>query len=73
MPRVVFRVHPHKGRWIVTRGGRQPVQFVFKRRATAWAVACAKAHPLSQVVVHGRGGQIQTEWTYGDDPPQRKG
>jgi len=28
---------------------------------------------LGQVVVHGRDGKVQTEWTYGDDPRGTRG
>lgn len=28
---------------------------------------------LSQLVIHKADGQIQKEWTYGEDPPENKG
>ena len=32
-----------------------------------------RAGGLAQVVVHGRNGRIQIEWTYGADPVRSKG
>lgn len=85
--RVVFRVTPIGGSrlWHVLRGNLTPLrgpsaaisQHRWKFAAVASAVRLAKAirksGGLSQVVVHGRNGRIQFEWTYGADPKRSQG
>ncbi len=33
----------------------------------------AKNQEQAQIIVHGKNGKIQTEWTYGDDPASSPG
>jgi hypothetical protein len=44
-----------------------------KADAVEHAKEFARNQPLGQVVVHGRGNEIQTEYTYGKDPCPPKG
>jgi hypothetical protein len=85
--RIVYRVTPigNSRLWHVLRGSLRPLsgpsavvsQHRFKIAAIASARALAKAvrrsGGLSQVVIHGRNGRIQLEWTYGADPKRSKG
>jgi hypothetical protein len=51
------------------------IQINESRKADALAIAktIAEANKPSQVVVHKRNGQFQTEYTYGNDPKRSKG
>lgn len=85
--RVVYRVTPIGGSrlWHVLRGNLTPLrgpsaevsQHRWKFAAVLSAQRLAKAvrreGGLSQVVIHGRDGRIQLEWTYGADPKRTKG
>jgi len=44
-----------------------------KEEAIEKAKEIAKANEPSQIIVHREDGQIQTEYTYGDDPREHKG
>jgi hypothetical protein len=44
---------------------------IAEARREAFAIYCELG--LAQVVVRGRNGTIQTEWTYGADPRRTKG
>jgi hypothetical protein len=45
-----------------------------KREAIVMAKAEAKSfYPFGQLIIHKRNGQIQTEYTYGNDPHDSKG
>lgn len=73
--RTVYDVVPRDGKWAVKRRGAERATGVFddKVDAVARAIELAKAIGHSQVVLHGRDGRIQTEYTYGDDPYPPKG
>ena len=47
--------------------------FSNKEEAIEKAKEIAKANEPSQIIVHREDGQIQTEYTYGDDPRKYKG
>jgi hypothetical protein len=72
---VIPRDSPGNTRWAVKRRGAERASDVFddKVDAVARAVELAKAVGHSQVVLHGRDGKIQTEYTYGNDPYPPKG
>ena len=63
--REVIEVRPNRrGGWDVKRqGGGGASHHALKTEAVAAARERAKAAELGQVVVHGRDGRIQTEWT----------
>ncbi len=84
--RVIYRITPlGRALWQVTRGASTPLrglsQVVSQHRwklaaitsARSLAKAIHRAGGLSQVVIHGRNGRIQIEWTYGADPKRSKG
>ena len=54
-------------------GGRSGDSYPTKDKAVKAAVRQAKAAELGQVIVKGRDGRIQYEWTYGQDPRRRRG
>jgi len=68
--RYVLHVVPHGERWAVKeRGVDEPRTITAtKEEAIAAAKTRARKRPPSQVLVHGRDGRIQDEFTYGDDP-----
>lgn len=79
-PRTIYRIQWHAAnkRWICTVENRVVDVAAFNKgglvRATAHvAKTCHRAGYLGQVVVHGKNGKIQTEWTYGADPKRSKG
>jgi len=47
--------------------------FSNKEEAIEKAKEMAKANEPSQIIIHREDGQIQTEYTYGDDPRKYKG
>lgn len=84
--RIVFRVgpvSPRKGRpyltheWAIMRGSKQVGTRTLKREAVRSARTMARiVHSeggLSQLVIHGTDGRIQTEYTYGADPKRSPG
>lgn len=74
--RQVYSVLPSaKGGWDVKRegGARASSHHGTKSAAVQDARARAKSAELGQVRVHGQDGKIQTEWTYGKDPRDKRG
>ena len=62
--------------WGVQQTGAEDFAFADgeKRKAVTEARRLGKkAAPWGRVVVHGKDGKIQTEWTYGNDPRRTKG
>jgi uncharacterized protein DUF2188 len=55
---------PHIASWHGFKNKSELVQDVIKT---------AKKHKPSQVVIKGRNGRIQTEYTYGNDPRRTPG
>ncbi|MDD5537430.1 MAG: DUF2188 domain-containing protein [Candidatus Omnitrophica bacterium] len=64
-----------KGGWDVKTQGAQRAagNYEDKTDALSKAKEVAKNAPLGQVVVQGRDGRIQTEYTYGKDPERFPG
>lgn len=64
-----------KGGWDAkTQGaGRAAGNYADKADALEKAKEVAKNAPLGQVIVQGRDGKIQTEYTYGQDPRRTPG
>ena len=74
--RTVVYVSPDKkqGGWNVQTGsGAAKEHFETKPPAIDAAKGIAKAAPLGQVKIQKENGRLQTEYTYGEDPPERKG
>ena len=73
--RAVYHVTGTRGNWRVTREGAQRASAVTQTKADAVERAreLAKAQDLGQVKIHGMDGQIQREYTYGQDPEKYPG
>jgi hypothetical protein len=74
--RTVVYVSPNKkaGGWDVqTQSGGSKAHFETKPPAIDAAKSVAKAAPLGQVKIQKENGRLQTEYTYGADPRDRKG
>lgn len=76
--RAVFHVVPYVNGWTLRRvdGDEDRGElgaWDHKEYAIEKAKELAKAAGLGQVVIHGEDGQIQDEFTYGDDPRDVKG
>jgi len=76
--RKVYHIVPNSGQekdWkIKEEKVDEPIGlFSNKEEAIEKAKEIAKANEPSQIVVHREDGQIQTEYTYGDDPIEHKG
>jgi hypothetical protein len=76
MKRRVYHVIQIGERWHVRRAGAR--RSTACRDVKSYAVHAAKAYAirrnmLGQVVVHGRDGKIQHEWTYRSDPRGTRG
>jgi hypothetical protein len=56
--------------WEVKSAGAKRAAAVLpmKSKAIARAKELAKKAPLGQVIIHGKDGKIQREFTYGKDP-----
>jgi hypothetical protein len=63
------------GGWNAKTEGAKRVAGNYEDKADALAKAkeVAKNAPLGQVIVQGRDGKIQTEYTYGKDPERTAG
>lgn len=70
--RRIYRLLPTDEGWKVYVSG-----FPTKAEALRWAqVRAVRDHEgggLAQVVIHGRDGKMQREWTYGQDPERTVG
>jgi hypothetical protein len=76
--RKVYHIVPNSGQekdWkIKEEKVDEPIGlFSNKEEAIEKAKEIAKANEPSQIIVHREDGQIQTEYTYGDDPREYKG
>ncbi len=71
--RTVIHVVPNKGHWSVKKGGQVVSNHGKKENAVTNSTSIAKKQGNSQVVIHKKNGQIQTEHTYGNDPYPPKG
>ena len=76
--RKVYHIVPNPGQekdWKIKEENiDEPVGlFSNKEEAIERAKEIAKANEPSQIIIHREDGQIQTEYTYGDDPRKYKG
>lgn len=79
--RIVFRVKKLGVKWVVTRSDERHLSAVeYSQKKDAVAITRTVARRLwkkhgqpTQLVIHGKNGKIQTEYTYGKDPERRKG
>lgn len=73
--RSVYHGVPGEKGWGVKKEGAQRATTTAptKKEAVDKAKGLAKAQPLGQIKIHKQGGTIQTEHTYGTDPPEMKG
>lgn len=74
MPRVTYHISPFGNGWKVAAEG-QDLDIVRDNKEDALEAArgLAKSQELAQIVVHGQDGQIQEEFTYGEDPRETPG
>lgn len=72
--RETYHVTPFGNGWKVAAEG-QDLDIVRDNKddAVEEAKRLAKSAELGQVVVHGQDGQIQEEFTYGEDPRETPG
>lgn len=68
MPRKIYRVLPNGTQWQVKHEGRVLSNHYTKPPAVEAGRRVALANQPSQLVVHKADGQIEFEWTYGNDP-----
>ena len=69
--RTKYHVVPRsRGRWGVIKEGNERASLVFENKAQAikYARKLIKNTKLGQILIHGRDGKIQKEYTYGQDP-----
>ncbi len=73
--RYVLHVTPNVNGWQVKRQGSDETEWLVdnKDNAVTHARDLAKANRPSQIIIHTRDGKIETEHTYGDDPPETPG
>ena len=71
--RKTVHVVPHRDNWAVQVGGQTVRIHDTKAEAVDQGKGIAKSAPLGQIVIHKRGGAIQTEHTYGKDPEEYPG
>lgn len=72
-PRTTIRVVPNNGNWSVKKDGQVVSNHRKKENAVQSGTAVAKKQDNSQIVIHKKNGQIQTEHTYGNDPNPPEG
>jgi hemerythrin superfamily protein len=74
--RVVYRILPSpRGGWRVVKQGASRAISTHEKKpeAVARGRKLAKKQRLGQLIVHAADGKIQTEFTYGNDPSNRRG
>jgi hypothetical protein len=73
--RYVLHVTPNVNGWEVKQQGSDETEWLVddKDNAVNHARELAKANQPSQIIIHTRDGKIETEHTYGDDPPETPG
>jgi hypothetical protein len=74
--RVIYEVEPRpSGDWAAQRrgSGRAATVTESKSQAVTEARRLAQQHPLSQVVIKGENGRVEREFTYGEDPRDKRG
>ncbi len=75
MERKKYHVVPCESGWKVELEHSHEALIInrIKDAAVQSARELAKNNKPSQVIVHGKDGKIQEEYTYGDDPPDSPG
>jgi hypothetical protein len=68
MERIRYDVVPDGDGWKITMPPPNPSNCATKEAAVAAAVAMARGHQPSQVLIHRADGTIEDERTYQDDP-----
>ena len=70
MARTKYHIVPSGDDWAVKKQGaaRASSLHATKEDAIVAGRTLALANQPSQLIVHGRDGKIQNEWTYGNDP-----
>jgi len=65
-----YHVVPRDNGWAVKRASTQRASSVHASKADAIEAArgLARGNTPSQVLIHGKNGAIQREWTYKNDP-----
>lgn len=73
--RTTYHLTPYVNGWQVKGEGDDAREVLVDNKddALRHAKELAKSHELSQVIVHKGNGQIEEEFTYGEDPAQSKG
>jgi Uncharacterized protein conserved in bacteria (DUF2188) len=73
--RITYYVTPDDDGWRVVREGAQRADSIHADKVDAIERAreLGRAQTLGQVVIQGRDGRFQTEWTYGQDPRRTPG
>ena len=73
--RHVYRVHPTKDGWTVTKEGedRPRAGFAGREDAIAEAVRLAGSDEPAKVTVDNGDGTITEEWLFGSDPLEKLG
>lgn len=67
-------VVPHEGKWAVKGAGAKKATKVFDRQSDAIAAARDVAkNQKTELLVHGRNGQIRKRDSHGNDPYPPKG
>ncbi|MDG4787610.1 DUF2188 domain-containing protein [Micromonospora sp. WMMD1102] len=66
--RTQYHVVPEGNGWKVEHGSTVDGHYDTKESALGAGREAAKADPPSQLVVHKQDGQVETEYTYRDDP-----
>lgn len=73
MSRKVYHVVPNGSNWQVKSNGMVLSNHYNKEAAIVSGRSLAMANQPSQLVIHLANGQIETEYTYGQDPYPPKG
>jgi hypothetical protein len=73
MARKVFHVVPNGSMWSVKYNGVVQNSHYTKAAAIEYGRKLALANQPGQLIIHLANGQIETEYTYGDDPYPPKG
>jgi hypothetical protein len=73
MSRTHYKVLPYSGVWQLRREQSPLQNYTLKAQAVDAGQRLAKDNPPSQLTVYKANGQIEFEWTYGNDPYPPKG
>lgn len=73
MKRKIYHVVWRNEKWHVRRVGSRRSARTFFNKENATFCAALLTPALGQVVVHGKNGKIQREYTFGADPRRSRG